>query len=299
MAKYRKKKVYNYLFYIVLLLSFFAFLYISYNDNSNAIKLSKDELNGIKITYLDVGQGDSILIQIENENMLIDAGNNTDGKGIVDYLNNEKITKFKYVFGTHAHEDHIGGLDDIILNFDIEHFYMPNVISTTKTFEDVLDALEEKQYSFETPSIGDEYTLGGAKIDIIYVGDENSKNLNNTSIVLKLTYKNAKFLFTGDLESDVEKLLLDKDIKSDILKVAHHGSNTSSSEEFIKKVNPSISVISVGKNNSYKHPKKSTLDILEKYDSKVLRTDELGTIIVTSDGYQVNYYNVKTNIDGK
>lgn len=299
MTSFKKKKVNKYLFYIVLLLSFFAYLYISYGDNShNPINLSKDELKGIKITYFDVGQADSILIQTNNENMLIDAGNNSDGSNLVAYLKNEEINNFKYVVGTHAHEDHVGGMDDIIYNFNIEHFYMPDVISTTKTFEDILDALENKQVRFETPNIDDTFNLGEATIKIIYVG-KDSNNLNNTSIVLKLKYKNAEFLFMGDLEKDIEKQLLDKDIKADILKVGHHGSNTSSSKEFIEKVKPSISIISVGNNNKYNHPNKSTLDILNKNNSRVLRTDELGTIIVTSDGFKVNYYNIRTDIDGK
>lgn len=299
MTSFKKKKVNKYLFYIVLLLSFFAYLYISYGDNShNPINLSKDELKGIKITYFDVGQADSILIQTNNENMLIDAGNNSDGSNLVAYLKNEEINNFKYVVGTHAHEDHVGGMDDIIYNFNIEHFYMPDVISTTKTFEDILDALENKQVRFETPNIDDTFNLGEATIKVIYIG-KDSNNLNNTSIVLKLKYKNAEFLFMGDLEKDIEKQLLDKDIKADILKVGHHGSNTSSSKEFIEKVKPSISVISVGNNNKYNHPNKSTLDILNKNNSRVLRTDELGTIIVTSDGFKVNYYNIRTDIDGK
>lgn len=299
MTSFKKKKVNKYLFYIVLLLSFFAYLYISYGDNShNPINLSKDELKGIKITYFDVGQADSILIQTNNENMLIDAGNNSDGSNLVAYLKNEEINNFKYVVGTHTHEDHVGGMDDIIYNFNIEHFYMPDVISTTKTFEDILDALENKQVRFETPNIDDTFNLGEATIKVIYVG-KDSNNLNNTSIVLKLKYKNAEFLFMGDLEKDIEKQLLDKDIKADILKVGHHGSNTSSSKEFIEKVKPSISIISVGNNNKYNHPNKSTLDILNKNNSRVLRTDELGTIIVTSDGFKVNYYNIRTDIDGK
>ena len=299
MARISKKRIVNYIFYIVLLLSFFAYLYITYGDNShNPINLSKDELKGLKISYLDVGQADSILIQTENENMLIDAGNNSDGEGIVKYLKEQDITKFKYVFGTHAHEDHIGGLDDIINNFQIEHFYMPDVITTTKTYEDILDALANKEVRYETPSIGDTLNLGEAIIKVIYVGNDD-KNLNNTSIVLKIKYKNAEFLFTGDLEKGIEKELLDKDIKADILKVGHHGSDSSSSKEFIGKVNPSISVISVGKNNKYNHPNNSTLDTLSKSNSKILRTDQLGTIIVTSDGYKVNYYNIRTDIDGK
>ena len=299
MANFNKRKTFNYIFYLILILSFLAYLYVSYGDNShNPINLSKDELKGLKITYFDVGQADSILIQTGNENMLIDAGNNSDGPNIVNYLKEQDISNFKYVVGTHAHEDHVGGLDDIINNFNIEHFYMPDVVTTTATFEDILDALEAKQLRFETPSINDTFNLGEATVTVLYVGTDD-KNLNNTSMVLKLKYKNAEFLFMGDLEKSIEKQLLDKDIKADILKVGHHGSDSSSSKEFIEKVNPSMSIISVGKGNKYNHPKSSTLDILNKNNSKVLRTDELGTIIVTSDGYKVNYYNIRTNIDGK
>ena len=299
MANFNKRKTFNYIFYLILILSFLAYLYVSYGDNShNPINLSKDELKGLKITYFDVGQADSILIQTGNENMLIDAGNNSDGPNLVNYLKEQDISNFKYVVGTHAHEDHVGGLDDIINNFNIEHFYMPDVVTTTATFEDILDALEAKQLRFETPSINDTFNLGEATVTVLYVGTDD-KNLNNTSMVLKLKYKNAEFLFMGDLEKSIEKQLLDKDIKADILKVGHHGSDSSSSKEFIEKVNPSMSIISVGKGNKYNHPKSSTLDILNKNNSKVLRTDELGTIIVTSDGYKVNYYNIRTNIDGK
>lgn len=299
MANFNRKKTFNYIFYLILLLSFFAYLYISYGDNNhNPINLSKDELKGLKISYLDVGQADSILIQTGNENMLIDAGNNSDKDGLVKYLEDQNIKSFKYVFGTHAHEDHIGGMDEVINSFDINHFYMPDVVTTTKTFEDVLDALANKQLRFETPNIDDTFNLGEATIKVIYVG-KDSKNLNNSSIVLKLKYKNAEFLFMGDLEKSIEKELLDKDIKADILKVGHHGSDSSSSKEFIEKVNPSMSIISVGKENKYGHPKKNTLELLNKNNSRILRTDELGTIIITSDGYKVNYYNIRTNIDGK
>ena len=299
MANFNKRKTVNYLFYLVLLLSFFAYIYISYSDNThNPINLSKDELKGLKITYFDVGQADAILIQTDDDNMLIDAGNNSDGNGIVDYLKNQDIKNFKYVVGTHAHEDHIGGMDDIINNFNIEHFYMPDVITTTKTFEEVLDALGNKSIKFETPNIDDTFKLGDATVKVIYVGNDD-KNLNNSSIVIKLKYKNAEFLFMGDLEKSIEKQLLDKDIKADIIKVGHHGSDSSSSKEFIEKVKPAMAIISVGKGNKYGHPKNSTIEAFNKMNSRVLRTDELGTIIVTSDGYKVNYYNIRTNIDGK
>ena len=288
-------KVFNYLFLIVLIILFLTYLFISY---SNSTLISNEKLQGIKVSYLDVGQADSILIQVDNDSVLIDAGNNSDGKNLVEYIHNQNINSFKYVFGTHAHEDHIGGMDDIILNFDIDHFYMPNVITTTKTFEDVLDALEARNIRFETPGIDDSFNIGAAKIEVLYVGDDE-KNLNNTSIVLKIIYKNIKFLFMGDLEKDIEKKLLGKDIKSDVLKVGHHGSSTSSSDEFIKRVNPMFGIISVGRDNSYKHPSKKTLDILNRYNVNVLRTDQMGSIIVTSDGEKINYYGISTNIDGK
>ena len=295
MPRRRKRKLSNYLFYFILTISFLSFLYVTYNDHLNDIKEVQEELQGIKVSYLDVGQADSILIQVDNENMLIDAGNNNDGKGIVKYLKDNKVDSFKYVIGTHAHEDHIGGMENIIKEFQIEHFYMPSVLTTTKTFEDVLDALEEKQLKFETPSINDEFNLGEAIIKVLYVGDDSS-NLNNTSIVLKLTYKNIKFLFMGDLEKDKEDEI--EDLDCDILKTGHHGSNTSSSKEFLDKVSPSYSVISVGKDNSYKHPSSKTIKRLDNINSKILRTDELGTIIITSDGENINYYGIKTDIDG-
>ena len=238
----------------------------------------------LKVSFLDVGQADSILINANNKYMLIDAGNNEDGEKLVMYLKSLGIEKFDYVVGTHAHEDHIGGMDNIIDSFDIGTFYMPDVITTTKTFEDVLDSLEKKNLNFDTPQIGSTFDLGKAKIETIYVG-KDSKNLNNSSIILKLTYGNVSFLFTGDTESDV-------------LKVAHHGSNTSSSNAFLKKVNPKYAIISVGTGNSYGHPKSVILDRLEKLGTKIYRTDELGTIIVTTDGEKIEVSNVKTDTNG-
>lgn len=251
----------------------------------------------LQIWFLDVGQADSILIQNGDANMLIDAGNNEDGKKLVSYFQSLGIESFQYVIGTHAHEDHIGGMDDIIDNFNIDTFYMPDAITTTATFESVLDSLEAKNIAFQTPSIDSIFKLGNATIDVLYVGTDDS-DLNNTSIVLKLTYGNTSMLFMGDAEKEVETIIEKKDISADVLKVGHHGSNTSSSKTFLEKVNPSYAIISVGTGNSYGHPSNTTIQNLENQNIQIYRTDENGTIIMTSDGTDITFQTIQTNTNG-
>jgi len=251
----------------------------------------------LQIWFLDVGQADSILIQNGDANMLIDAGNNEDGKKLVSYFQSLGIESFQYVIGTHAHEDHIGGMDDIIDNFNIDTFYMPDAITTTATFESVLDSLEAKNIAFQTPSIDSIFKLGNAAIDVLYVGTDDS-DLNNTSIVLKLTYGNTSILFMGDAEKEVETIIEKKDISADVLKVGHHGSNTSSSKTFLEKVNPNYAIISVGTGNSYGHPSNTTIQNLENQNIQIYRTDENGTIIMTSDGTNITFQTIQTNTNG-
>lgn len=253
---------------------------VSNINNSN----ENNNVDGsLSVHFIDVGQGDCIYINQGEYNMLIDAGNNEDGEKLVSYLKSLNVNGFDYVIGTHPHEDHIGGMDDIINNFEIDNYYMPDKLSTTKTFEDVLDALDNKGLSYTVPNIDDEFKLGDATFKVIYSGDDTN-DINDSSIVLKMTYGDNTFLFTGDATSNVEEIILNKDIKSDVLKVAHHGSSYSSTTEFLDKVNPKYAVISVGKNNSYNHPASITLQKLSNRDIKVYRTDLDGTIIFTSDG---------------
>ena len=259
--------------------------------------INTSNTNNLKVHFIDVGQADSILIEQNNEYMLIDAGNNEDGPLLVNYFNNLGITSFKYVFGTHAHEDHIGGLDEIIENFTIENFYMPEVITTTKTFEDVLDALEAKQVAFQTPKINDELTFKDSKIKVLSILNDD-EDLNDTSIVLRLKYGTTSFLFTGDASSTIEKKFLNKEIQSDVLKLGHHGSRYSTSKEFLKKVSPTYAIISVGKNNSYNHPHSEVFKRLNDQNVKIYRTDEQGTIIAESNGTIINFTTIKTNTNG-
>lgn len=264
-------------------------------ETEDVINLSGDD--NLKVYFLDVGQADSILIENNNEYMLIDAGNNEDGQKLVNYFKSLGITNFKTVIGTHAHEDHIGGMDDIIENFTIENFYMPEVITTTKTFEDVLDALDTKQLAFQTPNINDELTFQDAKLKVLSVENDDG-DLNDTSIVLRLKYGTTSFLFTGDATSNIENKILNKEIQSDVLKVGHHGSKYSNTLAFIKKVSPTYAVISVGEGNSYNHPHTEIINRLKNQNIKIYRTDEQGTIIAESNGTIINFSTVKTNTNG-
>ncbi len=273
---------------------------IKKDNTSYAMKQTEnDDVNKLEIYYFDVGQADSILIKENNYNILIDAGNNEDGENLVNYLKKDlNINKLNMVVGTHPHEDHIGGLDNIIDEYDIDTILMPNATSTSKTFESVLNSIENKNYKITVPKIDEEFNYGNIKLKVLYTGT-NEKDLNNNSIVLKLTYFNNKFLFTGDATSKVEKKLLKKDIESDVLKIGHHGSEYSTTNDFLDKVNPKYAIIEVGKNNIYKHPKQITLDKLNAKNIKIYRTDLDGTIKLTSDGNNITFETIKTNIDGE
>ena len=306
MAARRKKK--SSAFEIILILILFAICYYnkygfsfsSAYETDSTIESSSfvTPVDGtIEVYYLDVGEAESILIRDGTENALIDAGNNEDGQKIVKFFKDMGITDFKYVFTTHAHEDHIGGMDDIIKNFNIQNFYMPDAMTNTATFEDVLDALLEKNIPVTIPIIGDKLTLNNSIIEVIYTGtDEN--DLNNTSIILRLDYGNNSFLFTGDATSMVERSVINSNIDVDVLKVSHHGSKYSSTLGFLNKVSPEYAVISVGKNNSYGHPHEVTLNKLNNKEVKIYRTDEMGTIIAVSDGQNINFKTIQTNTNG-
>lgn len=240
----------------------------------------------LKIHYIDVGQADSILITLNNCSMLIDAGNNGDGDLVVEYLKKYNISKLNYLIGTHPHEDHIGGLDDVIDNFELETVLMPKVQTNTKTFESVLDSLLAKNQTITTPNVGDTYDFDSAEFTIVSIENENAESLNESSIVIRLVYGEQSFIFCGDSEISNEKQMLSSGLtlESNVIKIGHHGSDTSSSDEFIKAVNPNIAVICVGTDNKYGHPCQSTLDTLAKYGIKIYRTDINGNIIITTDG---------------
>ncbi len=250
---------------------------ISYGEN--VIQKITDTSN-LKVYYFDVGQADSMLIVNDNQTMLIDAGNNDDGELVVSNIKKLGITKLDYVIGTHPHEDHIGGLDNVIDAFDIGTIYMPKVQANTKTFEDVLDSINKKGLSITSPKIGDTFKVGNANCEVMSTG-EDSSNLNSTSIVIRMQYNSKSYLFMGDAEKVNEDAR--KWPKTDILKVGHHGSSTSSSLNFLEQVQPKIAIIEVGTGNKYGHPHEEVVKRLEKIGATIYRTDLQKDILIEQE----------------
>ena len=264
------------------------------NNSQNNQQIEFVAQEDLLIDFIDVGQADSILVRNQDKIMLIDAVTNEAGETVVKYLQNLGITKIDYLVGTHPHEDHIGGLDDVINNFDIGQIYMPKIETTTKTFEDVLEAIENKNLTVTAPNKGDKIELGQAVGEFMTEPILDKDNLNVSSLVLRLEFGNTSYLFMGDAEEENEETI--RCPKTDVLKVGHHGSSTSSRKSFLEQVQPKYAIIMAGKDNSYGLPTQETIDKLHNIGSEIYRTDEDGTIQMTSDG---NTIQIKTTNNSK
>lgn len=280
----------------ILLLSF-ASCSLSQNTEKTADAPVYDHIDGtLSVHFIDVGQGDSTFIQFPNgQTMLIDAGESDAGEIVVSYLQALGVSLIDFVVATHPHSDHIGGLPAVFDAFDIEKIFMPNAVSNSYIFEALLDKIETEGCETAEAAAGitvvsdSAYSLNACFI--APVSDEY-ENLNNYSAVLRLEYKEKSFLFTGDAESLAEKEILENGVSAvDVLKVGHHGSKTSSSSAFVKALSPQYAVMQVGKDNSYGHPHAEILERYNSFDSQILRTDEMGTIIISSDGYKLAVLN--------
>lgn len=257
-------------------------------ENINDFTFSEEQLESedlLKVYFLDVGQADSILMIQQKEAILIDAGNNKDGEKVVKLIQEKGIEKLNYVIGTHPHEDHIGGLDDVIREIDCEKIYLPKIQANTKTYEDVLKAIQEKDKKINSFQKGETFLIGQSKVEIMTDSILEKNNLNLASNIIRLEYGEISFLFTGDAEVKNENTRTWP--QTNILKVGHHGSTTSTSSQFLEQIKPQYSIISVGKDNDYGHPKEKVLERLKKKKSQVYRTDENGTITILTDGKNI------------
>ena len=232
------------------------------------------------VHFIDVGQGDSLLAESDGHFLLVDAGENDQGDTVIAYLREAGVTSLDYVIGTHPHSDHIGGLDDVIRAFDVKAVILPPVAHTTKTFEDVLDAVQEKNLTLTQPKPGDSYALGDAAFTILAPQADYGDDLNNWSVGIRLACAEGALVACGDAEAQAEEGIAASGLppSADVLKVGHHGSSTSTSNAFLQAVSPAWAVISCGEGNSYGHPHEETLKKLEDAGVSVLRTDLLGDI---------------------
>ena len=243
---------------------------------------------GLWVHYLDVGQADCALLECDGEYILIDGGNIGDSNLVVSYLEDAGVEELKAVVCTHAHEDHVGGLPGVLAVYPTQAVYAPTKTYASDCFDDFVYYTDQQGLSITIPEVGDTLSFGQANAEVL--GPVKSyAETNNTSLVLMVTYGSNRFLFTGDMESDAEADLLDSgaDLKADVLKVGHHGSDTSTSYRFLYEVAPEHAMISVGTDNKYGHPSNQTLSRLEDADAAAYRTDRLGTVMAHSDGTQI------------
>lgn len=262
---------------------------------SDELVCEKDKLN---IFFLDVGQADSSLIVYNDMSMLIDAGNVNDGELILEGIKKLGLKDIDYVIGTHIHEDHLGGLKDVVKGIDIGKIYLPyNDSSTTKYYKELLKVIQSKDMMIEEALVGDKIKFTDKiEVEIMAVDNNQPEDANDASIVVELSYGDMDYLFMGDATTKVEKGRVWNDI--DVLKVGHHGSNTSSSKSFLEQVSPEISIISVGKENTYGLPKDTIIKRLNSVGTNIYRTDNVGTIQIISDGKDNELLEIDVSFDG-
>ena len=248
------------------------------------------ENSSFEVHYIDVGQADSELVICDGKAMLIDGGNAADSNLIVSYLRDCNVDHLDYVIGTHAHEDHIGGLSGALHECTADHVFCTALSYKSKAFNNFKRYAEERGGGIQIPNHGDSFDLGSSHVEILAPIKEYD-DTNNNSIVLKVTYGDTSFLFTGDAEREAEQDIIDAgyDLSADVLKVGHHGSSTSTSYVFLREIMPQYAVISCEKGNSYGHPHEETLSRLSDADVTVYRTDENGHIVARSDGQNISF----------
>lgn len=252
-----------------------------------------DAEGSLSVHFIDVGQGDSTLIISNGETMLIDCGESSASKDVIDYLSEVGVKKIDHLVATHPHSDHMGGMAAVINAYDVGEIIMPkladNDIPTSKYFEKFIDACEAKNLEISQAELGQTIKIGGARAKVVAPCSDDYDDVNNYSVSLDISFGKTSFLLIGDAEALSEKEMIKNGTLSHatVYKAGHHGSRYSSCKEFLQVVAPEYAVISCGEGNSYGHPNKEALDRISKYTDKIYRTDLSGDVVMTSDGEKI------------
>ncbi len=246
--------------------------------------------SSLTVHFIDVGQADCALLECDGQYMLIDGGNIADSSLVVSYLQRQGVSELSLAVCTHAHEDHVGGLPGVLAVFPVNAVWSPTKTYSSKCYDDFVYYTGQQGLEITIPSVGDSFSLGAAQVTVL--GPVKTyADTNNTSLVLMVQFGQNRFLFTGDMETAAETDMLDAGIqvKADVLKVGHHGSDTSTGYRFLYEAEPAYAIISVGAGNDYGHPHKEPLSRLQDAGVQVFRTDRLGTVVAQSNGETVAF----------
>ena len=297
----RRKLNKEFWIFLFLAILYLGYLYYDYKHQDNETNLpvitideyqeetTAESVQGSLYVYMiDCGQADSFLFEQNGKYALIDTGTRSSGKDVVSFLDSKNVNELEFIVGTHPHDDHMGGMYDVLNSFDCNKVYIPDFkkeLVTTNWYKKLNAQIKTKKITVIHPKARDVFYLGDAKFEVVgQLGKGQAENnLNNYSTVIKVSFGEIDILMTGDSETQVEKEILKSnvDIQCEVLKLGHHGSDSSTCDEFLKEVNPDYGLISCSAGNKYEHPSKSTMDKLEKNNIDVYRTDELGTVSIT------------------
>ncbi len=287
-----KKRTRNLKIELIILAVVLIIAAYRYYQRMRAAELLDDT---VELHMIDVGQGDSVLLKTEAGNILIDAGTGESEEALSYYLSSVGVDSFEYCIFTHPHEDHIGGADMIIENYDVKNVIISPAVTTTKTFEVLIEALERRDTNVIEARPDMEYKVGDVEILIMGPITLDDRDINNSSVITRISYGAVRMMFTGDAERIQEGDILERysvfDLDCDFLKMGHHGSSTSCAEAFMNAVSPSVAAISCGVNNTYGHPHREIIERLDSLGIEYHRTDLMGDIVYVCDGMNIELKN--------